>query len=517
MAIVNKIDTDGTKALLARGELGVDLSGVDTDITYSDLYIGDGTQNLRVGGKQVAVTDTPVLSGNATGAEGTDLVVTIENYDVQTTYSISVLSGTFVQSGNLITWTLPAYTGVVDTYLMQVQGTALGAMPSVTASHQVVVKAVLADQTILFENTTMTATEFPNVVGVDLSSSTLLATTDGATAESYVVQQDVADTDFINATPTVVNKANPYTIEAGATNTSVIVTEPVTDGDPILLNDGATTALQRFDTTGKVTGTGPCTIDITTASLTNAPTIVARDTASIETSIVATGGTEALLPRTSASLVIDNATTPTLITETFNADTRSGRDFQCKVALANLLIVSDGAFNTSTTDSVEPHTSAVGTYGTVSASSNLGTIYTGWKAFDNDFTGTGWLASGDVGQWIQYQYNTAKIINKIILTHGYPNTVDYMCTGFDLKASNTGAFTGEEVALDSITGLSWAASESKTFTFINAINYLYYRIVMTGTPATVGQAGYGEIELIETQTITPEVTKIEIPIQKLGA
>ena len=75
------------------------------------------------------------------------------------------------------------------------------------------------------------------------------------------------------------------------------------------------------------------TLDLTSVSLSNAPTIVARDTASISTSIVASGAGASFVERTKVSNTADAEPVPSKITTVFDTDTRNGRDFQVKVDL----------------------------------------------------------------------------------------------------------------------------------------------------------------------------------------
>jgi hypothetical protein len=48
-----------------------------------------------------------------------------------------------------------------------------------------------------------------------------------------------------------------------------------------------------------------------------------------------------------------------------------------------------------------------------------------------------------------------------------------------IKASNTGAFGGEEVTLDTRTGITYTTNEVKEFTFTNTTAYVYYRMDVT--------------------------------------
>jgi hypothetical protein len=49
-------------------------------------------------------------------------------------------------------------------------------------------------------------------------------------------------------------------------------------------------------------------------------------------------------------------------------------------------------------------------------------------------------------------------------------------SSFKIKASATGAFTGEEVTLKTVTGQSWTPQEIKEYTFTNGSSYKYYRL-----------------------------------------
>lgn len=277
------------------------------DASKAGYLDSQGTHGIAVTN---TITTTPILTGNASGTESTVLVVTRTNYSATATYTLSVTGGTIVDNGSTIDWTLPTFTGVNDDYILTDYAQEPSDIISLVATHTVSVTestTSIADQTILYENVTISVTEFPVITNVDLTGSTILATADTANATSSIVEQDAVDLDFINATPTVDNTAVNYTIDL-ATNLSITLSgQNLTDGDTVLLNDGVSTTLVEFDTTGVYTDNldGTYTIDITTASLTNAPTTVAKNTASVSTSIVATGGTDDFVVRTAQSHTAD--------------------------------------------------------------------------------------------------------------------------------------------------------------------------------------------------------------------
>jgi hypothetical protein len=169
--------------------------------------VGQQFQSLR--------TATPTLSGNTSAPEGSQLVVTITNYSATATYTVNVESGSYVRTGDTITWTLPAFTGVDDVHNLTVEAQENGDLPSELATLTVTVTDIESDQTILYEGGTITATQFPTVTDVDLSGNTLLATSDSATATSLKVEQDGGDTDFVSAVPTVDSKAVVYDVYTG--------------------------------------------------------------------------------------------------------------------------------------------------------------------------------------------------------------------------------------------------------------------------------------------------------------
>ena len=282
------------------------------------------------------------------------------------------------------------------------------------------------------------------------------------------------------------------------TTTSIQVVEDVTGLSILYVLNTENTSDYLAVTVDSITGSvGSQVIDFTTAGLVSAPT-----DASSETKWSNQNDT-GLFYEPKEIIVDVSSNSSTLVTFTpceTNDDVLIIKADNSVVA-GVLGTVLDGTTYSAIgviADTIETHTTDIGTNGTASVSSFLSSNYEAWKAVDDTFDQThGWLANGDVGEWWQYQWNTAKVCGKITLTES-SNSTAWMCTGFDLKASNTGAFGGEEVTLTQETGLSWSEGETKTFTFANNTAYTYYRVVMTGTPSTTGQAGYEQIELMES-------------------
>jgi hypothetical protein len=73
----------------------------------------------------------------------------------------------------------------------------------------------------------------------------------------------------------------------------------------------------------------------------------------------------------------------------------------------------------------------------------------------------------------------------------------YQPTSFQLKASNTGAFSGEEITFVTETSFSWTYTTWEEWIFDNSTSYRYWRIY-----CNAGDASYcmfHDIELHECQ------------------
>ncbi|MCP4699177.1 MAG: hypothetical protein GY862_20340 [Gammaproteobacteria bacterium] len=81
----------------------------------------------------------------------------------------------------------------------------------------------------------------------------------------------------------------------------------------------------------------------------------------------------------------------------------------------------DGSLNPGTTDAIPAMTSSSAPGGAASAHNELSASYAAWKAMDDtNAYNRYWLGEGLPG-WIEYQFATAKIINKYTVSaHVYP-------------------------------------------------------------------------------------------------
>lgn len=80
-----------------------------------------------------------------------------------------------------------------------------------------------------------------------------------------------------------------------------------------------------------------------------------------------------------------------------------------------------------------------------------------------------------------------------------------VANSWTLLASNTGAFAGEEVILDTVTGQTWTPSQKKVFTINNVTEFRHYRLNITAN-ASGTDVRIGEWELLSTTTIPGAIT-----------
>lgn len=117
------------------------------------------------------------------------------------------------------------------------------------------------------------------------------------------------------------------------------------------------------------------------------------------------------------------------------------------------------------------------TGGTASASHD--NSYAGW-AFDDSGDTLSWgsvMSSDTETSWLQYEFTASKQIQKVrILSNGNSSSWEGI-KDFSIKASETGAFSGEETTLYTGQHL-FVNSDFIDYTFANSNSYTYYRIVV---------------------------------------
>lgn len=148
------------------------------------------------------------------------------------------------------------------------------------------------------------------------------------------------------------------------------------------------------------------------------------------------------------------------------------------VADSVILIGAAGENNSNTTSATPTMTSDTTPSGECWASSVYNSTYAAYKSLDNDES-TFWITEQDAPVPIDWQYKfyTPIIINKYIMTFK-SDQKGRVPKDFTLEASNIGNFSGEQIILDTRTGVDTAPTVH-IFTFTNSTKYLYYRIHVT--------------------------------------
>lgn len=86
---------------------GTEISPSWTGQKENEFYLINNSQEEKIIG---CIPVEPILSGVSEADKETDIIITIDNYLADSTYTISITGGTTIRSGNTITWTLPSVT-----------------------------------------------------------------------------------------------------------------------------------------------------------------------------------------------------------------------------------------------------------------------------------------------------------------------------------------------------------------------------------------------------------------------
>jgi len=283
-------------------------------------------------------------------------------------------------------------------------------------------------------------------------------------------------------------------------------------------NDGAGTVASVVPGTGlAVDNTDP------TAPVISAPTLVAGPDDAVDGEIALYDGPSGKLLRSSgktindlipagyndllatvallALQVADNSNVALFLGETGNrvADSFDTLTYVDVAGATNLDTGSPGCLKPTVvvgSDQTATHTAATTSGNTVSASGFL-SGYPSWQAFDKVVgggTGVGcWIVNGTTG-WLQYLFSAAKTIGAYSLRSGTGGTYgSRMCRDWTLLGSDTGAFAGEEVVLDTRSGeTGWGdGGATRTYSIGTPASYAYYRLNIT---ANNGDPSYIHID-----------------------
>jgi hypothetical protein len=141
--------------------------------------------------------------------------------------------------------------------------------------------------------------------------------------------------------------------------------------------------------------------------------------------------------------------------------------------------------------------------------SDSGTASDAWQAFNDTIDNYQWLYGSP--RWIQYAFDSGvtKTPTRVRLsaTNAGPN-IGGAPSSWNLVASNTGDFSGEETTLHSVAGeAAWSTSEVRTYTFTNTTAYRYFRLNITANQGHPTFSGVAEFELNESAG-APDMTLV---------
>jgi hypothetical protein len=105
----------------------------------------------------------------------------------------------------------------------------------------------------------------------------------------------------------------------------------------------------------------------------------------------------------------------------------------------------------------------------------------------NDITDNVWYESAPMqfgSKWVEAEIETARVAVAIRIT-GPDSQYDKGMTDFDIVASNTGDYTGEEVVLIRVRGITWSAPDQQfSYNLKNSTAYKFYRVIPWGQDTT---------------------------------
>jgi hypothetical protein len=203
-------------------------------------------------------------------------------------------------------------------------------------------------------------------------------------------------------------------------------------------------------------------------------------------------------PRSSTTVY---STNPALCIRDYLSDAKLGMSFTSAefddasfIAAANICdeTVAVQASPSNAINGVPAMTSDTTPSGVVSSSSQNDLIRRRYYAFDGSDT-TYWAGGGNTG-WLQYKFASSQTVVAYSLTSAFKDAPTDCASAWQLLASNTGAFSGEQVTLDTQTAQYFENSQRKDYTLANTTPYLYYRLNMTNNHGG-GAISMGDIQL----------------------
>lgn len=144
----------------------------------------------------------------------------------------------------------------------------------------------------------------------------------------------------------------------------------------------------------------------------------------------------------------------------------------------------------------------------VSASTSYSSLLP-WKAFDGGKgSGQYWISNGETDPWLKIDIGT---YHKLQYYEISVNTIPENARApkdWTMEGSNTGAFSGEQATLDTVTGeTAWTGGETRTFTVDTATTaYRYFRLNISANNGDASYTQCAELDLFGTAGSAPTTT-----------
>jgi hypothetical protein len=132
--------------------------------------------------------------------------------------------------------------------------------------------------------------------------------------------------------------------------------------------------------------------------------------------------------------------------------------------------------------------------GIAAASSEFGSSYAAYKAFDHLNSESSWITNGSIQGWLSYQFPSPKVVRTYRLLPRYDeSTISSAPKNWTLEGFNGSSWQVISTETD-VTG--WNVSEPKTFTVQNPANFNKYRINITENNGHTWTS-IGELEMFQ--------------------
>ena len=160
---------------------------------------------------------------------------------------------------------------------------------------------------------------------------------------------------------------------------------------------------------------------------------------------------------------------------------------------------SRGGYTPTGIDNIPTMTSGTTSGVTIAASSQYSGTYPGWKVGDKNLTGNErWATTSSAPpHWVSFDFGAPITVASYTIAP-LLNT-NYFPTAFVLQGSTTGAFSGEQVTLDTQSGLTsgWTSAGYRTFTLASPsiLTYRYWRLYVTAVIGANADLVIYEIQL----------------------